>query len=136
MANVIPTATKASFLAGEHSSAHTYNLALHQTARNPTASDGAYSATNEASGTGYTAKGVALTGWTVSTSGTKGIIDANDAVFSSVSIAFQYGCLFNDTHASDRVVCWYDFGAQSVSGANVTVQWPAAADTTAMFRLA
>jgi hypothetical protein len=135
MASGIPTAAKASFLAGEMLAAHTYKAALFTSSWSEATS--AYSTTNECPGTGnYTQGGVTITGWTVSTSGTKGIIDAADVQWANLTAAFKYVVVYNDTHASDRIAAYFDVGAQSVTATTVNIVWPTANDSSAMIRFA
>ena len=88
----------------------------------------AYSSTNEASGTNYTATGSALTNVNPATSGT--------TTFSNATITAN-GCLiYNDTN-SDRAVCVLAFGGDKTSTAgDFTIQFPAADASNAIIRIA
>jgi hypothetical protein len=135
MASGIPTAAKASFLAGEILAAHTFKAALFTSSWSEATS--AYSTTNECPGTGnYTQGGATMSGWTVTTSSTKGIIDATDVQWSNLTAAFKYLAIYDDTHASDRIVAYYDLGAQSVTATTVNIVWPTADSISAMIRFA
>ena len=61
---------------------------------------------------GYTAGGTATT-ISISRAGGTTTVDATNVVFtaSGGSIGpFQYAILYNDTHASDALVCYWDYG--------------------------
>ena len=68
------------------SSGNTFNLALYTSSASLDAGTTAYTTSNEASGTGYTAKGAALTSVTPVASGTTAICDFGDAQFTSSTI--------------------------------------------------
>jgi hypothetical protein len=95
----------------------------------------AYSSTNESTATGYTAGGVSVT--TSAADGTaKGLLDAVDSSFGTLTGAFQYGDLYDNANTPKQVAITYDFGAQSPAGVAVTVQWPTPDDSNAMLRVA
>ena len=100
----------------------------------------AYTATNEAVGTGYVAKGNALTNIDPTFSGTTAFIDFADTTFSAATITAR-GCLiYNDsatTPVADASVQVHDFGEDKTStAADFTISFPAAAAATAIQRLA
>jgi len=88
-------------------------------------------ATNEVTGTAYTANGVTLgTKTCVYDTGTDEIrLDAADAVWTTATIAsIRYAVVWENTagaSTTDPVLTYYDLGAQSVTAANFTVQWDA-----------
>lgn len=125
---------KHNFLA---SGGNTFNLALYTSSATLGASTTAYSATNEVSGTGYTAKGAALTNVNPTTSGTTAFTDFDDLTFSSSSITARGALIFNDTASGDPAVCALDFGADKTSSSgDFTIQFPTAAAGTAIIRIA
>ena len=125
---------KHNFLA---SGGNTFNLALYTSSATLGAATTAYSATNEVSGTGYTAKGAALTNVNPTTSGTTAFTDFADLTFSSSSITARGALIFNDTASGDPAVCALDFGADKTSSSgDFTIQFPAAAAGTAIIRIA
>lgn len=68
-------------------------------------------------GSGYTLGGTA-SATTVSRAGGTTTVDAANVVFTAAggSIGpFRYAVLYNDTHASDALVCYWDYGS------NVTI---------------
>ena len=95
----------------KNSGGSTFNLALYTSSATLDASTTAYSATNESSGTGYTAKGAALTRVDPTTSGTTAFTDFADLTFSSSSITARGALIFNDSASGDPSVCALDFGA-------------------------
>tara|TARA_R100001163_G_scaffold26670_1_gene21650 strand:+ start:53 stop:484 length:432 start_codon:yes stop_codon:yes gene_type:complete len=115
----------------------TFNLALYTSSASLGASTTAYTTSNEVSGTGYTAKGNALTSVTPTLDSSTAVCDFADTSFTSASFTAR-GCLiFNDSHSSDAAVCAIDFGAdKTVTSGTFTIQFPAAAASTAIIRIA
>lgn len=115
----------------------TFKLALYVAAATLGAGTTGYSATNEASGTNYTAGGSALTRVDPTSSGTTAFTDFADLVFSNVSVTAR-GCLiYNDTESGDPAVSSHDFGSDKTATAgDFTVQFPAADASNAILRLA
>jgi hypothetical protein len=73
---------------------------------------------SEVTGTGYTAGGQALTGVTVTASGTNVIIDATDPVWPSSTITARYGAIYKHrggAATADELVCLKDFGGNVIS---------------------
>lgn len=138
MANNIPLSAKTALLqraiVARPTNAFSIKLSLMTTAAG-NARD-AYSSTNESTATGYTAGGVAVTGLSAANGSTKGLLDATDTAFGTLTGSFQYGDLYDDGNTPKQVFITFDFGAQSPSGVSVTVQWPAPDDTNAMLRVA
>jgi len=119
------------------STGDTFNLALYTSSATINKSTTAYADTNEISGTGYTAKGKALTSVTPALDSTTAVCDFADISWTSASFTAN-GCLiFNDTATGDPAVCAVAFGGdKTVSSGTFTVQFPAAAATTAIVRIA
>ena len=125
---------KHNFLA---SGGNTFNLALYTSSATLDASTTAYSATNEVSGTGYTAKGAALTNVNPTTSSTTAFTDFDDLTFSSSSITARGALIFNDTASGDPAVCALDFGGDKTSSSgDFTIQFPTADASNAIIRIA
>lgn len=88
-------------------------------------------ATNEVTGTNYTANGVTLAGKTntYDTATDETRLDANDAVWTTATIAsIRYGVIWENTagaSTTDPLLGYSDLGAQSVTAANLTVQFDA-----------
>ena len=132
---------KQEILQAEHnftaSSGNTFNLALYTSSASLGASTTAYTTSNEVSGSGYTAKGNALTSVTPTLDSSTAVCDFADTSFTSASFTAR-GCLiFNDSHSSDAAVCVIDFGSdKTVTSGTFTIQFPTADATNAIIRLA
>ena len=135
------TSFKKELLEGVHnfknSGGNDFKLALYTSSATLGASTTAYTTSNEASGTNYTAKGASLTRVAPSTSSTTALTDFADLTFSNASVTAS-GCLiFNDTASGDPAVCVLDFGADKTSTAgDFTIQFPAADASNAIIRIA
>lgn len=125
---------KHNFLA---SGGNTFKLALYTSSATLGAATTAYSATNEASGTNYTAGGAALTNVNPSSSGTTALTDFDDLTFSSATITANGALIYNDTASGDPAVCSLAFGGDKTSTAgDFTIQFPAADASNAIIRIA
>ena len=81
---------------------------------------------NEISGTGYTANGASLANKAVTQAATTKW-DADDIAWSSSSFTAYHAVIFDDTHATDDLICSIDFGgAQTVTSGTFTIQWDSA----------
>ena len=115
----------------------TFNLALYTSSASLGAGTTAYTTSNEVSGTGYTAKGAALTRVDPSNDGTTAITDFANLTFSSSSITARGALIFNDSASGDPAVCVLDFGADKTStSGDFTIQFPAADASNAIIRIA
>lgn len=91
---------------------------------------------DEASGTNYSAGGQVLDGATISTDGTTAIVDFTDEVFANVTLSAD-GCIIYNSSASNKAICVIDFGGTvSATAGDFTVEFPAAAASTAVIRIA
>jgi|TARA_R110000824_G_scaffold38427_1_gene117392 hypothetical protein len=125
---------KHNFLA---SGGNTFKLALYTSSATLGAATTAYSATNEASGTNYSAGGAALTNVNPSSSGTTALTDFADLTFSSATVTANGALIYNDTQAGDPAVCSLAFGGDKTSTAgDFTIQFPAADASNAIIRIA
>ena len=125
---------KHNFLA---SGGNTFELALYTSSATLGAATTAYSATNEASGTGYSAGGAALTNIDPSSSGTTALTDFDDLTFSSATVTANGALIYNDTQAGDPAVCSLAFGGDKTSTAgDFTIVFPAADASNAIIRIA
>tara|TARA_R100001082_G_scaffold93168_1_gene59934 strand:+ start:2166 stop:2597 length:432 start_codon:yes stop_codon:yes gene_type:complete len=121
----------------KNSGGSTFNLALYTSSASLGASTTAYTTSNEISGTGYTAKGAALTRVDPSNDGTTAITDFSDLTFSSSTLTARGALIFNDSASGDPSVCALDFGAdKSSSSGDFTIQFPAADASNAIIRIA
>lgn len=108
---------------------HSFKVALTNTV--PTAaSDDLADITQIANGNGYTTGGTATTvSSSVQTSGTHKVV-LTDVVFTATGALgpFRYAVLYDDTHANDALVAWWDYGAGGVTlatGETFTVDFDA-----------
>jgi hypothetical protein len=134
---------KQEILVGTHnftaSSGNAFKLALYQSDASLGAGTTAYSTSEEitnTSGSAYTAGGKAITSVTPVLDGSTAVCDFADISFTSASFTAN-GCLiYNDTQ-SDKAVCVVAFGGdKTVSSGTFTIQFPAAAASTAILRIA
>ena len=109
------TSFRAEILQGIHSSADTYKIALYTSSATMDATTTAYTTTNEVSGTGYTAGGATLSGFSVTTSGTTAILDwTTDPSWANATITARGAMIYNSTKSNKAVAVW-DFGADKTS---------------------
>ena len=121
----------------KNSGGSTFNLALYTNSASFTAATTAYTTSNEVSGTGYTAKGAALTRVDPSTSGTTALTDFSDLTFSTATVTARGALIFNDSASGDPAVVVLDFGADKTSTAgDFTVVFPTADASNAIIRIA
>jgi len=125
------------------SAADTFKAALYVTTATINAATTAYSATNEVSGTGYTAGGITVTNATAPTatnsSSTAGVAywtPSANLVYSTVTLttAFDTILIYNSTQ-SNAAVSVHTFGAQTVTAGTFTLTMPSNTTTTALLRL-
>ena len=137
--SAICTSFKQELLVGTHNftnGGNSFKLALYTSSATLGASTTAYTTSNEASGTNYTAKGAALTNVTPTTSGTTAICDFSDLTFGNATVTARGALIFN-TSASDKAVCALDFGSdKSSSAGDFTIVFPSPTATGAIIRLA
>ena len=97
----------------------------------------AYTTTGEVANSGsYSATGGSLTRVDPATSGTTGYTDFADFSFTTATITAR-GALIHNSTDSNQAVCALDFGGNKTSTAGTfTIQFPAAAATTAIIRIA
>src|SRR6056297_3012709 len=114
---------------------HTFKMALYTSSATLGAATTAYSATNEISGTGYSAGGQALDNPTVTLSGTTAFIDFDDETWTNATITARGALIYNDTVAGDPAVAVFDFGSDKTSTAgDFVVQFPTADASNAIIR--
>ena len=128
----------------------TFKLALYTSSATIDANTTAYSATNEATGTNYTAGGSALTNLGVVTSNNTastgtGYTDFNDLTFANATITARGALIYNSTPSANSnantaltnaAVCVLDFGAdKTVVNQPFTVVMPIATANTAIIRI-
>ena len=134
------TSFKVELLTGTHnftnSSGHTFKLALFTNAATLSASTTAYSTSNEASGTGYSAGGNTLTNVTPTSGGTTAFTDFVDTSFTSSTITARGALIYNSSQ-SDKAVVVLDFGSdKSSTSGTFSVIFPTPDASNAIIRIA
>jgi hypothetical protein len=121
-----------------------FKAALYLTTATVNASTTAYSASNEVSGAGYSAGGVAVTFGTPptatnasATAGVAFVTPSASITYTTVTLAtaFDAVLIYNSTQ-SDKAVSVHTFGSQTVTAGTFTLTMPANTTTTALIRLA
>jgi hypothetical protein len=121
----------------KNSGGSTFKIALYTNSASFTAATTAYTASNEVSGTNYTAGGNTLTRVDPSTSGTTALTDFADTTWSSATITARGALIYNDSAAGDPTVVVLDFGSDKTStSGDFTVVFPAADASNAIIRIA
>jgi hypothetical protein len=89
----------------------------------------------QASGTNYTAGGIALTNITPTTSGTTGYWSFDNATFTNVTLSCAGALIYNSTN-QNRAVCVLSFGNTIVkSASDLIITFPAPGATDAVLRI-
>lgn len=137
------TSFKKQLMESEHnfksSGGNTFKIALFTSSATLDSSTTAYSVTNEASGTGYTAGGNTLTNISPTASGTTAYVDFNDSTWSTSTITARGALIYNSSSVNypNAAVIVLDFGAdKSSSAGNFTIQFPTADASNAIIRIA
>ena len=119
------------------SGGNTFKIALYTSSATLSAATTAYSATNEVSGTNYSAAGNTLTRIDPSSSGTTAFTDFSDTTWSSSTITARGAVIYNDTASGDPSVIVLSFGADKTSTAgDFTITFPTADASDAIIRIA
>ena len=129
------TSFKAEILDEQHDlAADTIKVALYTSSATLGAGTTAYSTSNEISGTGYSAGGVALTSKTVATSSTSAYFDADDPQWTSASFTANGALIYNSTNG-DKAIAVLAFGGDfTVAGGTFKIVFPAPG-TNAIIRI-
>jgi len=119
------------------SGGNTFKIALYTSSATLSAATTAYSATNEVSGTNYSAAGNTLTRVDPATSGTTAFTDFADTTWASSTITARGAVIYNDSASGDPSVIVLDFGAdKSSSAGDFTITFPTADASDAIIRIA
>ena len=129
----------------------TFKIALYLSTADIDANTTAYTATNEASGTNYSAGGVSLVNTGVSATeinantGT-GFTDFSDATFTNVTVTARGALIYNSTPSANGIantaltnaaVCVLDFGSDKTStDGDFTIIFPTNNASNAIIRIA
>ena len=126
------------------STGDTFKAALYLTTATVDAATTAYSATNEVSGTNYSAGGIVVTNGTsplsTNASATAGVAywtPTASLTYTNVTLstAFDAVLIYNSTK-SNKAVSVHTFGSQTVTAGTFTLTMPSNTTTTALLRLA
>jgi len=135
MSSILQTQTtsfKKELYTGVHNLAtNTLKIALYTANADLNQDTTVYSATNEVTGTGYTAGGVTLTGVTINSSGYTAYVDFSDVVFGA-SVTARCALIYNVTQGNKSIAV-LDFGSDKTS-TNFTITMPANTATAALIR--
>ena len=145
--NYMCTSFKKELLYGVHdfdlANGDTFKIALYDNNASFTAATTAYTATNEVSGTGYSAGGGALTNVDPTSSGTTALTDFQDETFSNATITARGALIYNTTpnttsiSVTNPTVVVLDFGGDKTSTAgDFTIVFPTADASNAIIRIA
>lgn len=111
---------------GHQMATDTIKIALYTSSASMGAATTAYSTSNEISGTGYTAGGVALTSQAVATSGTTAYFDAADPSWTSASFTANGALIYNSTNSNKAIAVLAFGGDFTVAGGTFKIIFPAA----------
>jgi len=119
--------------------ADTFKAALYLASATVNATTTAYSATNEVSGTGYTAGGVTVTSWNAPAATGTTAFTTPTASFTyttvTLSTAFDAVLIYNSTQ-SNKAVSVHTFGSQTITAGSFILTMPTNDATTGLLRIA
>lgn len=118
--------------------ADTFKAALFLASATITAATTAYSATNEVSGTGYTAGGVTFSWIAPSSTGTTAFSTPSASfAWTTVTLATAFDCVltYNSTQ-SNKAFSAHTFGSTTITAGNFSLTMPTNDSSTALVRLA
>jgi hypothetical protein len=150
------TSFKAELMLGVHdfrvtAGGDTFKIALYTSAASIDANTTAYTSSSEVTGTNYTAGGNSLSNLGVVTSNTSasagtGFTDFSDTTWTNATVTARGALIYNSTPSANSnanttlvnaAVCALDFGSDKTATAgDFTIVFPAAANTTAIIRIA
>ena len=148
IASVLTNTFKEELLGGYHSfnasgdtpAGSAFKIALYDDSATLGTTTTAYSASDEVSGSGYSAGGNALTNTGVAKSTVTAYTDFSDTSWTSASFTAR-GCLIYNSSSisgltSNAAVCSIDFGGdKTVSSGTFTIQFPTNDSTDAIIRI-
>ena len=143
------TSFKSEILTGTHNfgvaptrgstAADSFKAALYLASATVNATTTAYSASNEVTGTNYTAGGVAVTNATVpTTSGTTAYWTPSASItYTNVTLSTAFDCvlIYNSTQ-SNKAVSVHTFGSQTVTAGTFSLTMPTNGAGTALLNIA
>ena len=133
------TSFKAEVAQGLHNFTRTtgnvFKLALYVATANLGADTTVYTTSGEASGTNYSAGGIALTNITPLSSGTTGYWSFDDATFTNVTLSCAGALIYNSTNGN-RAVCVLSFGNTiTKTASNLVITFPPMGATDSVLRI-
>jgi len=133
------TSFKAEVAQGLHNFTRTtgnvFKIALYVATANLGADTTVYTTTGEASGTNYSAGGIALTNITPLAASNTGYWSFDDATFSNVTLTCAGALIYNSTNGN-RAVCVLNFGQTiTKTAANLVVTFPPMGATDSVLRI-
>lgn len=142
--NYMCTSFKKEVLEAQHDfrvAGDTFKIALYDNNASFTAATTDYTATNEISGTGYSAGGGTLTNVAPVASGTTGFTDFQDITFSNSTLTARGALIYNTTagagSGTTNSVLVLDFGSDKIStNGDFTIIFPTADASNAIIRFA
>lgn len=134
--SAVCTSFKAELLDGIHQAADEYRIALYTKTADLGPSTEEYTAVGEASGTGYTAGGKALSGRSVVVDSGVVYVDWDDVTWAAPTRIVARGALIYNATRGNRAVAVLDFGGDvsSADGAYMVIL-PAPGPDSALIRL-
>lgn len=118
--------------------ADSFKAALYLTTATVDSTTTAYSATNEVSGTGYSAGGVAIGAWNAPTTSGTSAYTTPTASFAwttvTLATAFNAVLVYNSTQ-SNKAVSVHTFGSTTINAGNFTLTMPTNAAGTALIQI-
>jgi len=133
------TSFKAEVAQGLHNFTRTtgnvFKLALYVATANLGADTTVYTISGEASGTNYSAGGIALTNITPLSSGTTGYWSFDDVTFTNVTLSCAGALIYNSTNGN-RAVCVLSFGNTiTKTASNLVITFPPMGATDSVLRI-
>lgn len=113
-----------------------FKIALYTSTATLGATTTAYAATNEITGTGYTAGGNTLTTIAPTSTGTTAFTDFNDTTWSAATITANGALIYNSTQANKAVAVLAFGGDKTSTAGDFTIIFPTADASNAIIRIA
>lgn len=136
------TSFKVALLNGEmdfsSDTVQTFKIALYTSSATLDATTTAYSATNEVSGTGYTAGGKTLViSANPTSSGTTAYLDFSDVTWTTATITARGALIYKADGGANPAVAVLDFGEdKATTSSNFTIVFPTSDANNAIVRIA
>ena len=128
------TSFKAQLYQGIHDlTTDVIKIALYTGDANLNADTTVYAATNEVTGTGYTAGGKIMTGITVNSSGYTAYVSFDNVVWNPGAFTARCALIYNSSKGNKSVAV-LDFGSDKTTTSTFTITMPANTATSALIR--